>query len=137
MTIADEGMHRHLAPIERIMATISFTPAEEAEFLRSPALRIRKPGYPARFNGQVPRLIRTRRTIRPDFPFLASPGCVAREANVYLAWTNSQGAVAAVIPGGNLGLKPDEFDVVEWAELSALLLPEQPARIGLRTNQRC
>ena len=108
------------------MPTPAFSPIEEAEFLASPALRMRKPGYPARFEGRVPRVVRTRRTIRPDFPFLASPNCIAREANVYLAWTNSYGAVAAVVPGGNLGLKPDEFDVVEWADLSSLPLTGQP-----------
>lgn len=103
-----------------------YSPAEETEFLKSPALRMRKPGYPARFNGRVPRLVRTRRTIRPDLPFLAGPNCVARETNVYLAWTNSYGAVAAVTPGGNLGLKPDEFEVVEWADLTTTPLAARP-----------
>ncbi len=108
------------------MSTSPYSPEEEAEFLKSPALRARKGGYPDRFCGKVPRLIRPRRTIRPDLPFLAQPGCVARAENVYLAWTNSYGAVAAVIPGGNLGLKPDEFEVVEWADLSKTTLNAKP-----------
>jgi len=74
----------------------------------------------------VPRSIHTKRTIRPDFPFQASPGSVADESRVYLAWTNSYGAVAAILSGGNLGLKPDEFDVVEWADLSILPLAGDP-----------
>lgn len=107
--------------------TISpYVPADEAEFLKSPALRIRKPGYPEGFNGRVPRLIRPRRTIRPDVPFLAPVGCVARSPNIYLAWTNSYGAVAAITPCGKLGLKPDEFEVVEWADMSAIPLAAAP-----------
>ncbi len=103
-----------------------FSAADEAVFLSSPALRIRKLGYPARFEGRVPRLVRTRQVIRSDIPSLAPPACVARPENVYLAWTNSYGAVAAVLSDGKLGLKPDEFDVIEWADLSKASLAAAP-----------
>ncbi|MFD2274145.1 hypothetical protein ACFS07_32580 [Undibacterium arcticum] len=39
------------------------------------------------------------------------------------AWTNSYGAVAAVFSDGRkLGVKPDEFEVIEWSD---------PARISI------
>jgi len=93
----------------------------EVEFLTSPALRFRSHHYPSRFNGQVTRLVKTKRTVRPDFPM---QGAAAQADNVFLAWTNSHGAVAAILSDGNLGLKPSEFEVVEWADLSKLPFQE-------------
>lgn len=43
-------------------------------------------------------------------------GAAAIAGEIYFAWTNAHGALSAVLPGGNLGLKPDEFEVVEWAD---------------------
>jgi hypothetical protein len=95
----------------------------ETEFRKSPALRFRSKHYPERFNGRVPQLIRPLRTIRPDLPMRGKP---ALQGTVYFAWTNSFGAVAAVLPDGNLGLKPDEFEVVSWADPADFPLAAQP-----------
>jgi hypothetical protein len=42
-------------------------------------------------------------------------GIVAEQGDVFYAWTNSHGAVAAYFNADcQLGLMPDEFEVVEW-----------------------
>jgi hypothetical protein len=42
-------------------------------------------------------------------------GLVAEIQMSYMAWTNSHGAVAAILDDGRkLGVKPDEFEVVEF-----------------------
>lgn len=84
----------------------------EAEFRASPALQRLAPEYPERFAKRVPRRVRVLRTVRPCFPFSGQPAVAGQE---YLAWTNSYGAVSAILPDANLGLMPDEFEVVEWA----------------------
>jgi hypothetical protein len=55
-------------------------------------------------------------TIRPDFPF-GHTGLVAVRGEEYEAWTNSHGAVCAVFSDGErLGVKPYEFEVIEWQD---------------------
>ena len=90
-------------------------PDQEAAFQASPALRFRSVNYPSRFEGRVPRFIRLLSTVRPSFPL---KGAAAVADQVYLAWTNSYGAVAAILPDGQLGVTPAEFEVVEWADPS-------------------
>lgn len=56
------------------------------------------------------------KTVTPDLPFLEKRGdvralCVKGEE--YEARKNPYGAVTAITQGGDLGLKPDEFVVVE------------------------
>jgi hypothetical protein len=80
-----------------------------------PALHARHidKGYP--FGDRIPSKIRMIKTVASDFAFLGNvpPPCIVSE--VYPAWTNSYGAVSAVHPNGQkLGVKPDEFEVVEW-----------------------
>jgi hypothetical protein len=83
-----------------------------------PALKVRHidQGYP--FGDRVPSKIKMRRTVTSDFPFFLKTdegALVAYGGQTYDAWTNSYGAVAAVMPNGkNLGVKPDEFEVIEW-----------------------
>jgi hypothetical protein len=83
-----------------------------------PALKVRHidKGYP--FGDRVPSKIKMRRTVTSDYPMFLRPGeamLLAIGGEVYEAWTNSYGAVAAVMPNGkNLGVKPDEFEVIEW-----------------------
>ena len=82
-----------------------------------PALHARHvdKGYP--FGDRVPKTIRMTRPAATDFPFLLKqdPVLVATTGQRFPAWTNSYGAVAAVFPDGKkLGVKPDEFEVVEW-----------------------
>ena len=75
--------------------------------------------YPERFSGRVPKTIRTTRRVTPDFPIcIVKPDCIASAETEYPAWTNSHGAVCAILPNGEkLGLYPSEFEVVEWLNL--------------------
>jgi hypothetical protein len=82
-----------------------------------PALhkRATNDGYP--FGNRVPKTIRMTQTVTSDFAFLLpnDHDQVAVASATYPAWTNSYGAVAAVFPDGRkLGVKPGEFEVVEW-----------------------
>lgn len=74
--------------------------------------------YPARFNDRVPKTVRTTRYVTADWPIrLSKPDCFAPKGDVFPAWTNSHGAVSAILPNGDkLGLYPSEFEVVEWLE---------------------
>ncbi len=84
-----------------------------------PALHEQSEHYPARFKGRVPQRIFMLRTIYPECPG-AKPGTVARRDGEYDAWTNKHGAVCAVCDNGeHLGVKPDEFDVIEWHNASS------------------
>lgn len=72
-------------------------------------------GYP--FGNRVPKTIRMRQTVTSDLAFLLpnDHDQVAVVQAKYPAWTNSYGAVCAVFPDGRkLGVKPNEFEVVEW-----------------------
>lgn len=83
-----------------------------------PALHERLEGYP--FGDRVPAKVRMLRTVTSDFPFFLDKGkmLMAEYGRTYVAWTNSYGAVAAVMDNGkNLGLKPGEFEVIEWHEV--------------------
>lgn len=43
------------------------------------------------------------------------PGTILRYDETYECWANSHGAVAGICANGfKLGVKPDEFEVVEW-----------------------
>ena len=84
--------------------------------MESPALKHRDPKYyPANYHNRVPWKVRMACTVHPDFAFLAPPGTVAIRNQIYECWVNSYGAVSAICANGQrLGLKPAEFDVVEW-----------------------
>lgn len=88
----------------------------------SPALKDRSGDYPIRFKGAVPKMIRMLETVAPDFPIpLAFPqyrGLIAVCDRVYPAWVNRNGAVCAIIGDQQLGVKPDEFEVVAWHEVN-------------------
>ncbi len=96
----------------------------------SPALRFRSGHYPDRFNGRVPSAVRTLRRVGPEGMI-----CMTMSRRKVLAlnipagevvpvWVNSHGAVAAILPGvGELGLRPDEFDVVDWHDLAPEVTP--------------
>lgn len=78
-------------------------------------------GYP--FGNRVPKLVRMTRTVTSDFlpgttiSVSDGPPIVALNAATFPAWTNSYGAVAVHTPDGRkLGVKPSEFEVVEWHE---------------------
>ena len=80
--------------------------------LDSPALEFRSQYYPAHFGDRVPKRVRMLQTVRSDIPVGNRPRAI--RGWVYGVWVNTHGAVVALTQGGTLGLKPDEFEVVEW-----------------------
>jgi hypothetical protein len=87
----------------------------------SPALTEQHAGYPPVWRGRVPLKVRMATTVRADFPFIViNPRMIAQKGKEYFVWVNSYGAVSAVIgdPASLetdlLGLKPYEFEVVNW-----------------------
>lgn len=82
-------------------------------FEDSPALHWRDPeSYP--FANKVPRFIKMLSRVRPDFVYQKRDAVTAESGSTYPAWTNSYGAVSAIINGVSLGLKPGEFEVISW-----------------------
>ncbi|RON88472.1 DUF4406 domain-containing protein [Pseudomonas fluorescens] len=96
-----------------------------------PALHKRSKSYP--FGDRVPRTVKMFTTVTADpMPGVASAllqgdAPICREGEIFSVWTNSHGAVAAVLPNGkHLGLRPAEFEVDTWHDLSPA-----PASAGL------
>lgn len=71
------------------------------------------------WGGRTPKMVRMLITVRADFPFsVIHPGTIALSGYPYEVYVNPLGAVSAILPNGEkLGLKPDEFEVVEWVEV--------------------
>lgn len=95
-----------------------------------PALKEKSTHYPVRWNGRTPKTIRMLREVCGDAicafktPGRCSP--VAHKGTEYPAWTNSHGAVCAVFPDGeHLGVKPREFEVVEWFEADGVTVTRE------------
>lgn len=87
--------------------------------LASPALTQQSDDYPPRYRGRVPRKIKMVCTVRPDDLTIVSGftnrETVAHMGIIYECWVNSHGAVVAICANGDrIGVKPEEFDVVEW-----------------------
>lgn len=87
--------------------------------LDSPALQHRSKHYPERYNGRVPKRVRIDQTVKSDQLAALFGQAMIAHPGEYDAWVNSHGAVAIILPNGNLGVKPDEFEVVEWHNESA------------------
>ena len=91
-----------------------------SDIIDCPALHARHlhKGYP--FGDKVPKTVRLKQMVTTDIipgtaMFISPKPLVAHDGRTYPAWTNSYGAVCAVFPDGDkLGLKPDEFEVIEW-----------------------
>lgn len=103
------------------------------EFWESPALKQQSKSYPKNFDGKVPLRIKMVCNVRPD-PWAGAigqsggPGTILRIDYIYEAYTNSNGAVCGICDNGfKLGVKPDEFEVVEWYDPN-LNAAEQPAK---------
>jgi hypothetical protein len=84
-----------------------------------PALQKQSIHYPKHFLGRVPRRIRMTKTVSALNLANKSSKIIAKAGCIYDAWTNSHGAVSAVCSNNlksdyHLGVKPDEFEVVEW-----------------------
>lgn len=92
-----------------------------------PALKEKSAHYPVRWNGRTPKTIRMLQTVWPDVPRTrdATVG-PAEQGTEYRAWTNVHGAVCAVFPDGeHLGVKPREFEVVEWFEADGVTVARE------------
>lgn len=90
-----------------------------------PALHKRSASYP--YGDRVPRTVRMLVTATAD----RIPGVElshypeAKAGQTYRVWTNSHGAVVAVMEDGNrLGLRPAEFEVASWHHLTAEPAPQ-------------
>ena len=71
--------------------------------------------YPKVWGGKVPFKIKATMTIRPDMPFLAKAGTIVHQGQEYYVWVNKHGAISAILGNGEqLGLKPDECEVIEY-----------------------
>lgn len=88
-----------------------------------PALLKRSKSYP--FGERVPRTVRMLQTVTADpmpcigHAYIKGDLPVAKAGQSYLVWTNSHGAVAAVLPNGkHLGLRPAEFEVDTWYDVA-------------------
>jgi len=78
----------------------------------SPALTVQNHGYPPEWKRRVPLSVRVQRTVSSDLPYVEAQ---AAKGVTYPVWVNSNGAVSAILPNGEaLGLKPQEFNVVDW-----------------------
>jgi hypothetical protein len=85
--------------------------------MRSAALDHQSEHYPASWHGRVPKRVRMAKMVGSDMPMLISPAMTAHKGQEYEVWVNSHGAVAAILPDGRrLGLRPYEFEVIEWHE---------------------
>ncbi len=98
-----------------------------------PALKHHAKGYPVRWNDRTPKTIRMLRHVTPDaLCAMVDPTArdmAAENAGEYPAWTNSYGAVCAVFPDGRrLGVKPAEFEVVEWFEADGVTVTREPEK---------
>lgn len=94
-----------------------------------PALHKRSSSYP--FGDRVPRTVRMLKTVTADpmpgigFAYIKGDAPVAKAGQTYPVWTNSHGAVTAVMEGGTrLGLRPAEFEVDSWHGLAAEPSPQ-------------
>jgi hypothetical protein len=88
-----------------------------------PALHKRSNSYP--FGDRVPCTVRMLKTVTADpmpvigFAYIKGDIPICPENQIFPAWTNSHGAVAAVLPNGkHLGLRPAEFEVDTWHDIA-------------------
>ena len=101
----------------------------------SPALISRSDDYPASWRGRVPKRVRMAKTVTPDFPGMGA--LVAIQDQEYDVWVNSHGAVAAIVDvrGKTLGLRPYEFEVIEWHESpDNFKIEKEPAPERIKIN---
>ncbi|WP_238347317.1 hypothetical protein [Pseudomonas taiwanensis] len=96
-----------------------------------PALHKRSSSYP--FGDRVPRTVRMLKTVTADpmpgigLAYIKGNAPVAKAGQTYPVWTNSHGAVTAVMGDGvRLGLRPAEFEVDSWHNLAAEPAQQHP-----------
>jgi len=97
------------------MDKLKLTPSKIADvMMQGGALSYKSEHYPNRFEGKVPALVLMKKTAESDLPaFLSKDLPKAIEGQEYWVNVNSHGAVSVIFPDGQqLGVKPDEFDVI-------------------------
>lgn len=78
----------------------------------SPAFKHKSDSYPKEWCGKIPKIIRMTKIVKSDLPF--PPLLVAKYGEQYEVWVNQNGAVSAILDDGKkLGVKPDEFEILE------------------------
>jgi len=94
-----------------------------------PALHKRSGSYP--FGNRVPRTVRMLKTVTADpmpgigLAYIKGNAPVAEAGQTYPVWTNSHGAVTAIMEDGTrLGLRPAEFEVDTWHHLAGEPAPQ-------------
>lgn len=73
--------------------------------------------YPEKWNGKVPLKVKILKTVTSDMPmfFPDASDMIAVGNNEYYAYVNRYGALSAILHNGKkLGLKPDEFEVIQF-----------------------
>lgn len=97
-----------------------------------PALHERSSSYP--FGERVPLTVRMLKTVTADpmpgigLSYIKGDPPVARSGETYPVWTNSHGAVVAILDEGKrLGLRPAEFEVDTWHDLATGPAPQHHA----------
>jgi hypothetical protein len=100
-----------------------------------PALHKRSNSYP--FGDRVPSTVRMLKTVTADpmpgigLACLKGNAPVAKAGQTYPVWTNSHGAVTAVMEDGTrLGLRPAEFEVDCWHDLATAPAAPHPEPIA-------
>lgn len=121
---------KHLVQTKMNTTTL---PLPSSLFWQSPALTVQSSHYPAHFGNRIPLRIVMMRRVAPDaFASLRSglkKTSVLELGGTYEAWTNMHGAVAGICAdGGKLGVKPGEFEVVEWYEKPANTTPNMAGK---------
>ena len=87
---------------------------------RGPAFEDQAPDYP--WPGSVPVRVRMTKTVHSDgwWGYISAAARLrAVFGQEYEAYTNRYGAVSVWVMGEKLGVKPDEFQVVEFCEMQA------------------
>lgn len=85
-----------------------------ARMHESPAFAYKSYSYP--YGERQPYKVKMLKTVESDLSFMVLKE-TAVEGEVYEVYTNSNGAMSVYLPSGNrLGIKPGEFEIVEWYE---------------------
>lgn len=102
--------------VQRFLA-IEIRYKNEKIALTSSALKNQSEHYPPVWKGKVPKRVKMAKTVTSDLPIFLqkTESIIAEGGKEYYVYCNSHGAISAILPNGEkLGLKPYEFEVIEW-----------------------
>ena len=105
---------------EEDILKVPFTQEQIKAMNTSPALTGVSDSYPIRYNGFVPKTVKMLKMATPDLARFfgnTSFDSSAYQGEFYPVWVNKHGAVAVIFEDGKqLGVKPNEFEVVTFHE---------------------